>query len=116
MALQTLTVPRSPGYPSTRDTEVAVDIATFGDGYEQRSEPGLNARRNRVTLVWPVLEKASADDLEAFLVARGGSEAFLYAAPRDIERKWRVDGKWTREAVSGLYDKFTLPLIEVFDL
>ena len=49
----------TPSVGANLSMRPTVRRVAFGDGYEQRSEPGLNARRNRVTLVWPVLEKAS---------------------------------------------------------
>ena len=48
----------------------------FGDGYAQRQADGLNPLAQQWSLKFSEVENAVADDILAFLRARGGVEAF----------------------------------------
>lgn len=115
MSLTTFNPPVGPTYPAARKTDARVDALNFGDGYSERSS-GLNSLQDTLSLVWPDLTKAQADEIEAYFRARGGQEAFYWTAPHcDAPQKW-VCKPWSRERQTGAFDKITATFTEVFDL
>lgn len=66
---------------STPSVDVKLLRAGFGDGYEQIAPDGLNHIRTSWSLSWIAQDRADADAIVAFLVARGGSEVFDYQIP-----------------------------------
>lgn len=77
----------------------------YGDGYGQRAEDGLNALRKQGVLSWIPLSQSERDDVQTHWAAFGVVQTFSWAAPNDIERRWRyTDG--INETNSG--DKYIL--------
>lgn len=73
---------------ASKRSQPSVRNVQFGDGYGQRITYGLNQNRKVWSLVWDVTEEA-ADEIEAFLDARGGAENFDWSPPDDTETyKW----------------------------
>lgn len=94
-----------------------VTATRFGDGYEQRSADGLNNLAQVWDLNFEQVDPAVADDILAFLRARGGVEAF------DWTPRWATDPirvkcpKWTRSP-EGLGDgtsRITATFEQVFE-
>lgn len=82
-------------FQAPREFKANVRRAEFEGGYSQRSRTGPNAISQMVPLQWDVVESA-ADAVEAFLHARGGSEAFRYRLPwSDDELIWTC-AEWTK--------------------
>lgn len=74
----------------------AVRVAKFGDGYEQRAAYGINT----MTRIWRVRftdtqSAAVTPDIDAFLAARGGLEAFEWTDPTGVAGKY-VCREWRR--------------------
>lgn len=116
MALTTFTPPIAPAPGSSRPMKPRTNIAPFGDGYEQRSDDGLNTLREGWTLQWPILTVAQADDIETFFKARGSKEAFWWTAPRDsTAKKWRIVD-WNRTPGNGDTDSIAATITQAFDL
>jgi phage-related protein len=61
---------------TTLDEEPRVLQTRFGDGYAQRQADGLNPLAQQWSVKFSAVDNANADDLIAFLRARGGVEAF----------------------------------------
>lgn len=97
-------------------TKAAIIEAKFGDGYGQRTEDGLNSISQTWPLTWSLLTVAEADIIEGFLIAKKGSQAFLWTPPRaSAPRKW-VCKAWKRTPLNAFYDAFSCTFEEVFDL
>ena len=78
-----------------------VDKVSFGDGYVQRSEQGLNHIRIKRSVPWRAITTAERDTLTNFLRARGGTEAFLWTLPEEaVARRW-VCEKWSSTRQAG---------------
>lgn len=66
-----------------------VRVARFGDGYEQRAAYGINNNRQRWNLTFdkkkgnldPTAAATEIESIDAFLVSRGGAEAFNWIPP-----------------------------------
>lgn len=112
----TLTTTVSPSTDSSKDTEVKILKAQFGDGYSQRSADGLNAKRRKYNFIWKGLTQTQSDDLEAFLVARAGAEAFYFTPPNESTPILFTCEKWTQStpAPGGL--TLSAAFEEQFDL
>lgn len=114
----TLTLPVEPsqsGY-SEQDT-FRVQVAQFGDGYEQRVVDGINATPRSVSLTCAILTASEKTTLVNFLKARGGWDSFYYTLPSEsTPRLWVCDDSVKTSSVDGgvLWD-VSFSLREVFD-
>lgn len=76
-------------YSPTVTPEFSVDSVKLGDGYEQRSAPGLNSVRDAWNLEWMALTKERYFIVYDFLKDRKGVTAFLWQPPwEDEPKKW----------------------------
>lgn len=122
MTLPTFAPPVSPSVNSQKSVQPRVLKAAFGDGYAQRAADGLNSRPAAWDLRWDALCTADADTIEAFLVARGGFEAFWWTPLDTTSPLTFVAESWTRAPVVGaemLTERrfsMTAKLTQVFDL
>lgn len=115
MTTPTFTPPKAPDRGLTKKSQTKTLEADFGDGYSQRANDGLNNIRRNLPLTWTLLTPEEADEIESFLEARKGSEAFFYTAPRDTTpKKWRCK-TWDR-TMNGVDDTITATFEQVFDL
>lgn len=99
---------------SSKDSKARVMMTRYGDGYSQRLRDGINS----INRSFPVTIKASslalADDIEAFLEAKGGAGAFLWTVPRAASAIKVTCDSWRRQdrvAASVITATFT----QVFD-
>lgn len=77
----------------------------YGDGYGQRAEDGLNSLRKQGVLAWIPLTQTERDAIHEHWNSVGVVRTFSWAAPDDIERRWRyTDG--INESNAG--DKYIL--------
>ena len=108
--------PRMPRKRNTRTLEM-----TFGDGYSQSTEDGLNSVFDSVSLVWPGMTETAADELDAFFTERAGSKPFYWTYPRaSVPQKWKCK-TWDRTPLTSKgngmdRDQITATFTEVFDL
>jgi phage-related protein len=78
-----------------------VNKVRYGDGYEQRAADGLNPVMQSWRLKFDDVDNAIGNDLIAFLIARGGVEAF------DWTPKWATTAikviceDWNRSIARG---------------
>lgn len=61
-----------------------VRVVQFGDGYEQRRAAGLNHNLRQWDVRIDNQEPVVAAEIESFLTARGGVEAFTWWSPEDV--------------------------------
>lgn len=102
----------NPSYASEAEVRDKTKIASFGDGYEQRSPDGLNHQRLRLNVVFQNRRSATVATIVAFLKAQGTAVAFLWTAPapyNDAERQW-VLREGFQHRLNG-YDNETLAFV-----
>ena len=76
-----------PNIPPHQGTSRAIESrilrAEFGDGYSQRTAGGLNNVVDEWQVSWANLPVTKADQIDSFLHAKKGIEAFLWTPPRE---------------------------------
>lgn len=94
-------MPTFTWYPQTASCtrQPRVRVARFGDGYEQRTADGINHAPKSWALTFQRVT-AEADEILAFLVARGGSAAFDWTDPHGEAIKV-VCRDWSESLVGG---------------
>lgn len=84
-------------FGTSKDTKPRVIKSQYGDGYSQRIKDGINS----IVRSWPVTIKArslaEADEIEAFLEARAGVEAFSWTPPNGATAVKVICGSWHRQ-------------------
>jgi phage-related protein len=116
MTLNSFPTSPPPDAPFDTPTNIGVLEAEFGDGYSQRSSPGINNSRKTVALTYTNVTRSERDSIRDFCTAHSHGEAFYFTLPDEsTPRKWRLlDFKDTY--LSSLYCTFNCNLKEVFDL
>jgi phage-related protein len=81
-------LPNNIGMPFVEENAPDVLVSTFGDGFEQRSDDGINTLRETYTVTLPGLTTAERDTARTFLRARKGREGFLFTPPNSPQKKY----------------------------
>ena len=120
MALSTLTTTTAPNLGLSSQVTPRVKENSYGDGYSQRTGDGLNTSLRAYSLVWGPITPAEADQIEAFLLARGSVEAFYWRTPREVAqnlpaKKYRCKS-WQRSSPQWNSDQVNATFTEVADL
>lgn len=112
-----LTFPNIPAHVESPGQKVEFKLlsATFGDGYEQISQEGLNSKKEEWSLTWSNEDGTDTTTIKTFLDARGGSEPFYWTAPNDTAKLWRCEGYSSKptspmtETVSAVFKRWYGP-------
>lgn len=88
-----------PKFESTGNVKPNVTKLAFSDGYEHRQAQGLNWRKREHSLSFQATE-AEILEIDAFLWARGGVEAFDWVAP-DRKEQIVVCDTWSIQRQEG---------------
>jgi phage-related protein len=93
-----------------------ISIIALGDGYQQRSENGLNAQREEWAIVYPALTKTDFQAAMAIFKTVGAVQAMTWVSPLDGLTKKYVVVKDSRkfQFLGGKY-RLTLSLRQVFE-
>lgn len=92
-------------------------VVSYGNGYEQRVADGLNAKRDKWTVIWENLTLTDFTTLLTALDAAAGTDYFTWTAPGDsVSKKFVQDGPFTKTVKSGGWYDVSVPLKQVFDL
>lgn len=86
----------SPSNAAQRTYEPLVLIAKFGDGYEQRTRPGINNNPERWDLSFNNKTQAVADAIEIFFSDHGGVNSFGWTAQASPVERYYKCTRWTR--------------------
>ncbi len=108
------TFPWVPSYGSQVAYKPDVRNAKFGDGYEQRLANGLNNRPRQWKVIFANRVTATADQMQAFLDARGAVESFDWTPPHGSAGKW-VCREWTEQKSGPQSRSFEGVFEEVFE-
>ena len=84
-----------PQYSATKRSQPNLRITQFGDGYQQRTQFGLNQDPKVFNLTFNVSETDS-DTIEAFLDARGATESFDFTPPAETSSSKFICRSWTK--------------------
>lgn len=113
----TTTFPNIPAQiGSSKDVEITVLDAQFGDGYEQVTNLGINDIRDTWAIQFTNITNDEADTIEAFLIARRGSDPFFWTAPNESTEKQYRCRKWKRVPKNPNQASMTMAFREAFDL
>lgn len=104
-----------PSIGFTKNTKPSINIAKFGDGYSQRAVSGINNMPGtwRLTFKDQPLDVVSA--IEAFLIARGGTEAFYWTPTGDTQVTVICPEGWDIEYTSPISKTLTTTFNQVYD-
>lgn len=102
-----------PSYGAAAKTTPRVATLSFGDNYEQRIARGINRTPRVYTLAFNNRTCVEIDQIEAFLIARGGVTPFTYAHNGGPTRKFVSLGEWVRTNVAYNCDSLTVSFKEV---
>ena len=85
----------NPTYGTRKNNSPKARITQFGDGYQQRTQFGLNQDPKVFNLTFNVSETDS-DTIEAFLDARGATESFDFTPPAETSSSKFICRSWTK--------------------
>tara|TARA_R110000822_G_scaffold43537_3_gene117473 strand:+ start:267 stop:620 length:354 start_codon:yes stop_codon:yes gene_type:complete len=107
-----------PSSGSSKATSYNIKEAKFGDGFSQRSARGINNVVDKWSLTFANVNNTRADELEAFVLARGGTQAFLWTPPfESTEKQWTITpSSFKRKPNIVNSSTITMELVENFDL
>ena len=96
MPYATFTPPVAPSPGTTITPLVALNEASFGDGYSQASPKGINSLRRKVSLTWDALTFEQAKEIENFFIAQGGHLPFWWTVRGDAAATKWICKSWSR--------------------
>lgn len=100
-----------------------VVVSSFGDGYEQRTQFGINGNAQKWSLTFKSRLDAEANAIDAFLQSMGALQSFFWTPPgqtaplKFVCRSWTKvpsTGNGTAAAPAYIWD-LTVPLEQVFE-
>lgn len=90
------TFTHTPEFGAPKQVRPRVSAIKFGDGYEQRVAQGLNTQLEVWNLTFANRDEEEANEIDDFLIARGGVESFDWTPPGAAASKKFVCREWTR--------------------
>lgn len=102
-----------PDVGSQCATKPAVDVTKFGDGYELRTSNGLNTMPEKWSVKF-TRHISEIAQIEAFLRARAGKEAFTWRTPENIEGTY-VCREWRKNRLNGEVVEISGDFEQVFE-
>lgn len=105
------TADRSP----QKQAKPIVTQIKFGDGYEQRVASGINTNPKNWALNFSNRDVSEIDEIEDFLDARGGVEAFDWTPPNADTAIRVVVRSWTRTDLNSTYSSISFTAEQVFE-
>lgn len=88
---------------STFSTNQRIREVKYGDGFGQRTPDGLNDKRREAQISWIPLTLQERNDVHEFWNQVGVYQSFLWAAPNDVERRWRFSAGISEGNTGDLY-------------
>ena len=111
--MTTLVLTNRISQSSARTQNQRVTTVTYGDGYEQRSQWGINARRDSWTIEWIGLDATESATLNTFWQSVGLLNSWTWTAPGDSTEKTWVFASPLQETNTGFYSNFSITAREV---
>lgn len=113
---ETLITAKRPSVDSGKKVDFRTRRSSFGDGYTQRAGDGINTRLRKFSVTWNLLSLEEIEEIEAFLDARDGHEAFFWTPPRETTPRKYICESYSRGYTTGIHDSLSAEFEEVFDL
>mgnify|MGYP003138106013 CR=1 FL=1 len=85
----------NPSYGTSKNSEPKIRFTQFGSGYSQRSTFGINQNLKVYNFTWKNISETDSDEIETFLDARAGVEAFNYTPTGESSKKF-ICRKWKK--------------------
>jgi phage-related protein len=96
-----------------RKKQIRLREAKFGDAYVQRAPDGMNYVETKVSLSWPLLDRASRQAIEAFILGHAGVP-FAYQVPgEDASLQW-ICRTWSSNLAGNALETMTMELEQDF--
>lgn len=105
----------TPDFKAKKRAAPNVSTVKFGDGYEQRFPVGINTNPASWILSFTNRTSDEIDEIEEFLVARGGHESFDWTPPRASESIKVKCTSWDRSIDYGVIDSLTANFEQIFE-
>lgn len=103
----------SPG--SNVAYEPRVRMASFGDGYKQRSGDGLNALGLKLEANFNVLTASEAEEILDFFAGQKGYLPFMWTMPGEASPRQWIATSWRRSYTGKDTSDIAASFEEVFD-
>lgn len=104
----------TPSRGFTAETTARVREAKFGDGYVQRVAEGIN----NVNQTWNLQFQSNAVEtiaaIEAFLISKGGYQAFTWLPPGEATEVKVMCNKWSKTYESEISRNLTATFERVY--
>ncbi len=97
----------------SRDSELVLHEARFGDGYMQRTAAGINNEKQTYNLTFTRME-GEIDTIDDFLRSNSGGQSFDYVTKRGATIKV-ICRKWSVNYVSAHVQKLTCTFERVYE-
>ena len=104
-----------PVYGVSKSSNATVRESDFGSGYSQRTVFGLNQIAHSLDLRWEYCSETEADNLEDFLIARSGNEAFTYQLEGEDAASKYICKDWSKTLEHGSLSTITATFEQVFE-
>jgi phage-related protein len=101
---------------SSSDTDFETLTVKFGNGYEQRSEDGINTEAQKWVITYNNIGGADRTTLWTFIRIVKRTAWFTWTPPGGVSTKFVIDGPVNERALSGDYYTVTFPIRQVYDL
>ena len=105
----------TPEFGAQLTRQPVVKKATFGDGYEQRAQFGINNNPQKWSLQFQYRTDSETNAIDAFLSARAAVEAFDWTPPRSSTAIKVVCDTWSVEAVRNNLNTINATFRQVFE-
>ena len=116
MPYDVFTPPRPPQIGTGQDVQYRTLTASFGDGYEQSAEDGLNTALEQWTLIWNGLKPSEFQEIRTFLNGKKGVTPFYWTPPDEAQQRLVKCPGFNRGDASETTDRLTASFREVVDL
>lgn len=106
-----------PSYTTNVKEQARTNAISFGDGYEQLAQDGLNSNFITIDIAHETLTDAELGAILTLLRARKGVSYFVWTPPIvgfSTSRKFRCDS-WNVQPIQYNNSKLTATFREVFD-
>jgi phage-related protein len=104
---------------AARNTKLAVDEVSYGDGYKHRATRGLNPVRPEWALAFPFKTLAELDERDAFLRAHA-TAGFYFTPPDSAAPLFVTADEWAatitdKNNATGIVGTLTVTMVQSFN-
>jgi phage-related protein len=98
-----------------RKKTIRLREAKYGDGYAQRTPDGMNYIEAKVSITWPFITVAQAQQIEDFITGHAGVP-FLYRVPGETAQLQWICKTWARTLAGNYREAVTMDLEQDFSI